>query len=1009
MVTFSAPLLAESSGLSECLDRLAAHQREDRPLATYRLQFNGGFRFEQAREIVSYLHDLGISHCYSSPILKARAGSMHGYDIVDHNALNPEIGSEDDFRSLVAELKARGMGVVLDTVPNHMGVGRGDNPWWQDVLENGRTSAYAEFFDIDWEPLKAELQDKVLLPVLGGQYGDELEQGRIRLECRDDGTFVVRYYESEFPLDPQTAPLIFEPADLAVRHAEEGRDQSVLPDLQNILAGMRNLPPHTATDPQLVATRRRELPWLKRRLAQLMERSAEVRAAVQGALAECNGRPGESRSFDALHRLLNAQAYRLAHWRVSAEEINYRRFFDINELVGLRMENPTVFAATHRLIRRLLGEGSISGLRIDHPDGLLNPPQYFMRIQMLYAASQCVGPVALPPLAENGIETEVQSLFGQHEWMSQRSPLYVLVEKILEPGEELPRQWPVDGTVGYEFANLANGLFIQQKNLRAITNLYHRFIGGSVDPDALIYQSKKLILRAALASEITVLSHMLEEISTTDRHARDFTRAALTEAIGETIACFPVYRTYVDERGNISARDRGYVQEAIVRAKRRNESTSGAVFDFLRDVLLLRNSAASAENYRKRLYFTLKFQQLTGPVMAKGVEDTACYVFNRFISCNEVGASLRQFGVDLEELHRGNEVRAEQWPFSMLATSTHDTKRSEDVRARLNVLSEMPRAWAAEVMRWRRMNRVRKRTLADNRTVPDHNEEYFLYQTLVGTWPFDLAAEPDFLERIQQYMNKAVHEAKVNLSWVNPNAEYTAALKEFIARILAPGVHGRPNVFQQRIESFLPLVMLFGAVNSLAQTLLKLTSPGVPDVYRGTELWDFSLVDPDNRRPVDFALRQRLATDLLTRAEQGDLGALCDELLRDYRDGRVKLWTTMRALRFRREHQQLFQSGRYVRLEPAVEKQEHIVAFAREHDWDMAVVVVPRFACTLMNGEMRSPLAAAWGDAQVVLPQHAPGEFVNVFTGEIIRKTSGGALLCREVFARFPVALLRGR
>lgn len=1014
MATLSSPLLAETVGLSECLDRLAAQKRGNRPIASYRLQFNKGFRFEDARKVVGYLHALGVSHFYCSPILKARAGSMHGYDITDHNSLNPEIGTEEEFRGLIAELKSQSMGVVLDTVPNHMGMGRGENPWWQDVLENGRASEYAEFFDIDWQPLKAELQEKVLLPVLGDQYGIELEQGRFQLNYRDDGSFIVRYYDNVLPIDPQTAPMTFEQAgNLATLHAEEHWREVDLPELESILAGMRNLPPHTVTDPALVAGRRRDIPWLKKRLALLVERSPDVRALISEVLAKCNGQVGNPHSFDSLDRLLNGQAYRLAHWRVSAEEINYRRFFDVNELVGLRMENPKVFAATHKLIRRLLGEGSISGLRIDHPDGLFNPPQYFMRVQMLFAASQCVGPDPVPPLAENGIEVDVQSLVGQQQWMNQCAPLYVVVEKILERGEDLPPQWPVDGTVGYDFLNLVNGIFIQQRNARAFTNVYHRFIGGSIDPDTLIYESKKLILRVALSSEITVLSHMLEEISSSDRHARDFTRAVLTDAIRETIACFPVYRTYVDERGNISERDRSYIQEAIARAKRHNESMPSAVFDFLRDILLLRNTnSISAENYRHRLHFTLKFQQLSGPVMAKGVEDTACYVYNRFISCNEVGGSPREFGVSVDEFHRGNAKRAENWRNSMLATSTHDSKRSEDVRARLDVLSEMPREWAAQAMRWRRINRVGKRVLSDGRTIPDHNEEYLLYQTLVGTWPFameDKATEAEFVNRIQQYMNKAVHEAKVNLSWVNPNPAYIDALNEFIEHILAPGTQRRPNLFRQQMEKLLPPVMYFGAMNSLAQVLLKITAPGVPDLYQGTELWDFSLVDPDNRRLVDFDLRRRILNDLLVRSEQGNLGAFCEELLRDYRDGRVKFWATMRALNFRRDHDALFQSGTYIRLEGSVEKQEHVVAFVREHDWHMAVVVVPRFPYTLMQSQIRPPLGDAWGNAEIVLPPHAPEEFVNVFTGERLTRAAGRPLLCREVFAHFPVALLSSR
>jgi len=515
-----AALAPESSGLSECLDRLAANKRANRPLATYRLQFRREFRFEDARRLVPYLHRLGITHCYASPVLRARAGSQHGYDITDHNAINPEIGTPEEFRSLVAELQAHGMGLVLDIVPNHMGVGHGGNPWWQDVLENGRTSQYAEFFDIDWEPFKAELRNKVLLPLLGEYYGEELEQGRIRLGY-SDGRFVITYYDKRLPVDPQTIPLIFEPmGDLRGRFNGE---QPQLREFEEVLRGLRNLPPHTATDPQLIRQRREQLPGLRRRLAALFEGSPRMRQILEEAVQRMNGTPGDDRSFDPLHRLLEAQAYRLALWRVSAEEINYRRFFDINDLVGLRMENPEVFAATHQLIRRLLADGSVNGLRIDHPDGLFNPRQYFTRLQMLHAASQCCGADPRAPLAENGIELTVQEIFGQHDWLSQ-APFYVVAEKILEPGEELPQEWPLDGTSGYDFLNQVNGVFIEQRNARALTNLYRRFIGAALDPDQLVYESKKQIMQNALASEVTVLSHMLDEISSGDRKARDFTR-----------------------------------------------------------------------------------------------------------------------------------------------------------------------------------------------------------------------------------------------------------------------------------------------------------------------------------------------------------------------------------------------------------------------------------------------------------------------------------------------------
>ncbi|HLK31481.1 MAG TPA: malto-oligosyltrehalose synthase, partial [Terriglobales bacterium] len=839
--TFGA-VTTESAGLAECLDHLAARTHADRPLSTYRLQFNRDFRFADARALVPYLRALGITHCYASPLLKARTGSTHGYDITDHNTLNPEIGTEQDFHEFVSQLHAHGMSLILDTVPNHMGVGHGDNPWWQDVLQNGRSSAYADFFDIDWEPHKSQLRDKVLFPVLAGPYGAELERGHISLQF--DGAFHIQYYDKRMPVDPQTVPRIFEPlGDLRVQSIEiPDSDRS---DLENILFELRQLPPNNSTDPQLINRRRSDSSALLQRLSQLSERSPAIRALITTAVSAMNGEPGVPPSFDALHRLLDVQPYRLAHWLVSGEEINYRRFFDVNELVGLRMENPRVFAATHQLLRRLLADGSVAGLRINHPDGLLNPAQYFMRLQMLYAASQCCGPEPRGQTAENGIEQEVQTLFGQHEWMLRQAPLFVVLEKILVRGEHLP-EWPVDGTVGYGFANLVNGLFIDSRNQRSFTRVYERFLGGLVDPDVVIYEAKIQAMNTALASELAVLTDLLDDISSADRQARDFTATSLRTVIRETIACFPVYRTYIDERGNISELDRAHIDTAITRAKRRNEAIPASIFDFLRNVLLLQGSApgSDGEEYRKWLYFVLKFQQLSGPVMAKGLEDTACYVYNRFVAVNEVGGSPKEFGLSTDEFHRGNLERAERWPNSLLLTSSHDTKRSEDVRCRLDVLSEMPRDWSAAVMRWRRMNQARKVTISDGRIVPDANEEYLLYQTLVGAWPFPPAQAEDFPARVQRYMNKAVHEAKVNLSWVNENPEYIAALNDFIAHILTPSGPGMRNPFLQRLQEFVRPVAYFGAFNSLAQVLLKIASPGSPDFYQGNELWELRLVDP---------------------------------------------------------------------------------------------------------------------------------------------------------------------
>ncbi len=918
MQTRSTTLTDQSSELHECFERICAQKRAGMPLSTYRLQFNASFRFEDARRLVPYLRQLGISHCYSSPILKARAWSQHGYDIIDHSQLNPEIGTEEEFRQLVAELKASDMALVLDIVPNHMGVGHGSNPWWQDVLQNGRTSAYTEFFDIDWEPLKEALRSKVLIPILGSPYGVDLEAGNIKLSF-EDGRFVVKYFDTSLPVDPQTIPIIFASSS-EHRPSDGDKQDAARTELNSLINAFGRLPANDVTDSDQVRRRQREMPPLLEQLRRLSRECDTVRTEIEEALQGLNGTPGDAHSFDALHELLEEQVYRLAFWRVSGEEINYRRFFDINDLVGLRMENPRVFAETHKLVRKFLAEGLIAGLRIDHPDGLLNPSQYFMRLQRLYAASRCLGAEPVSPLAADGIELEIHSAFGQHQWVDRQAPLYLLVEKILERGEELPEDWPVDGSVGYDFANQVNAILIDYRNERFFTNLYHRIIGGTVRVGHLIYESKKLVMRRALASEVNVLTHMLNEISNQDRRARDFTRGVLREAIRETIACFPVYRTYIDERGRVSDSDRTHIRQAIGRAKRQNGTLAPAVFDFLENILLLEGNDGDVViyGYRRQLYFTLKFQQLTGPVMAKGLEDTACYVYARFISVNEVGGTPANFGTPLSEFHKDNQARAEHWPNSMLASSTHDTKRSEDVRARLDVLSEMPRNWAAQVMKWRRINRNRKSELSDGRTVPDNNEEYLLYQTLVGAWPLRMQNEQErieFLHRIQQYMEKAVHEAKMNLSWLNPNPDYIASLNDFIVRILAPTYRGKTNLFWDTLQKFLPVVIYFGAINSLTQTLLKLTCPGVPDVYQGEEMWDFSLVDPDNRRPVDFHLRRQALEELYRRSEPQDYASLCQELLRDYRDGRIKLWVTMRTLNYRRDQQELFQAGSYVPLQ----------------------------------------------------------------------------------------------
>jgi (1->4)-alpha-D-glucan 1-alpha-D-glucosylmutase len=1004
MQTVSNLLNGTAMELCDCFERLSAEKLESIPLSTYRLQLNNQFHFQDAQKLIPYLQKLGITHLYSSPILKAREGSQHGYDIIDHNQVNPEIGTEEEFRQLATELKARGMGLLLDIVPNHMGVGYGNNPWWHDVLQNGRTSIYAEFFDIDWEPLKVELRNKVMLPILGQAYGADLEAGNIKIVF-EEGAFLVKYFDKVLPIDPQTIPLVF----TFTRHNSEDQSDPALVEFNLLINSLGRLPANNVTEPAEVRRRQDEIPALLEQLRRLALGTSMVRAQIDAALEVLNGTTGQSHSFDALHEILEKQAYRLAFWRVSGEEINYRRFFDINDLVGLRMENPRVFAETHKLIRKFLGENLITGLRLDHPDGLLNPSQYIMRLQRLCAASRCLGADPVPPLAADGIELEVHSAFGQQQPDHEHAPLYVLVEKILEEGEHLPDFWPVAGSVGYDFTNSVNGVFIDGRHERLFTKLYERVIGGAFNPEKLIYESKRLVMRRALASEVSVLAHMLNEISNQDRRARDFTLGVLREAIRETIACFPVYRTYIDERAHVSDSDRKYIQQAIACAKQKNGTLAPAVFDFLQSILLLEDmeSDGSVYGYRRKPYFTLKFQQLTGPVMAKGLEDTACYVYNRFISVNEVGGSPTEFGTSLSEFHAANQERAEQWPHSMLTTSTHDTKRSEDVRARLDVLSEIPSAWATQVMKWRRINRGRKAELADGRSVPDNNEEYLLYQTLVGAWPLEMRYEDergDFIGRIQQYMEKAIHEAKVNLSWLNPNPQYVEAMNSFVEGILLPAPR-RGNLFLNSLQKFMPAVTYFGLINSLAQTVLKLTSPGVPDIYQGQELWDFSLVDPDNRRHVDFESRQRLLDRLSPDARERSDVDLCDNMLRNFRDGRLKMWVTSRGLNLRREHKDLFQNGSYLPLRVRRGREEHVVAFARCHSGNATITLVPRLSYTLMKGKEEAPLGAVWGDSELALPPEASGRRLrNVFTGESFEV--GESILCREVFANFPVAVL---
>jgi len=983
--------------MKECIDR--AVQSEVRPpVSTYRVQMHAKFTFADAQKILPYLKQLGISDLYCSPIFEARPGSQHGYDVVRHDRLNPELGGEEGFNQLSSALREAKMGLLLDIVPNHMGVGN-DSVWWQDVLENGRASEYATFFDIEWEPLKPDMRGKLLLPILGKQYGEELESRKIQVVI-EDGEARIRYYDHSFPIAPRTIPLLF---------PEEDDQRDGVPQwFRDLLKDLSHIPPHDTTDPSLAAQRRGQLAELRPRLRETLL-SPDLQPILQRAVERVNGVEGRRESFDLLHALLEAQPYRLAYWRVSSEEINYRRFFDVNDLVGLRMEDPAAFAQTHSLVRRLLANRQVTGLRIDHCDGMFNPRQYLIRLQLLYVASVCSGPIPKEPLARNSIELEIREALRGYDWSKSQGPLYTVVEKILEPRETLPREWPVRGTSGYDFLHLANHVFIQPQNEGRFTALYSKILGHEVDPSQLIYRSKLRVMQTALSSEVYVLTNLLNHLASNDRCARDFTESTLEAVIRETIACFAVYRTYIDDRGQYTEHDISVIAQAIWRAKYCNPDIDGSAFEFLQNTLLLGDK--DDEKYPARLYFALKFQQLTGPVMAKGVEDTAFYVYTRFLSSNEVGSSIKAFGISTDLFHASNQDRLQVSPDSMLTTSTHDTKRSEDVRNRLNVLSEMPTQWSSIVRRWIRLNERHKQKLPDGRIAPDSNEEYLIYQTIVGAWPWQMETPEDrseFAERIKQYCAKALNEAKVNLSWTNPDPAYLEAVNAFLTAILMPQERVRETRFVETLKAFLPTVQLFSAVNSLSQLVLKIASPGVPDFYQGTDLWDLSLVDPDNRRPVDYALRAQALQQLRELDQREGSVAVCAEVLKTLPDGRIKLWTMHRALSTRSKLHRLFRRGEYIPLHVEVEKQQHAIAFLR-HDAatkQSVLVVAPRFACSLAQAKPHLPLADAWGKALLSLPDQASRSFMNVFTGKQVLADESGDIELGDIFADFPVAML---
>ncbi|MBW4053624.1 MAG: malto-oligosyltrehalose synthase, partial [Proteobacteria bacterium] len=856
----------------------------------------------------------------------------------------------------------------LDIVPNHVGVMGSDNAWWMDVLENGQASIYADHFDIDWNPASPALADKVLVPVLSDPYGVVLERGELELRFEGElGAFAIHYHEHRLPLDPRTYPRILD----AVLSIERNPELERLRRLFGALADRRG------PSSEQIAERNRDKEAHKRALAGLAAANAAVRAALDRAVAHLAGRAGDPASFDPLHELLEAQAFRLAYWRVASDDINYRRFFDVNDLAALRVENEPVFEATHRLVLELVGAGVLDGLRVDHADGLYDPLGYFRRLTDRVA--------------------QVTAARGGHG-------IYLVAEKITASFERLPPQWPVDGETGYHFANVVNRLLIDGGSKTRMSRVYRSFVGEPRQWPDIAYACQHLVLRRSLASELNTAANLLTRIAHDDRRTRDFTLDSLRQTLAEVIACFPVYRTYVTDA--VADSDRRYIDWAIAAARRRASLAGQPVLDFVRSALLLELSAASESARARICRFAMKFQQITAPTTAKGIEDTALYRFNRLVCLNEVGGEPDLYGSRVSAFHADAQDRARWRPHEMLATSTHDTKRSEDVRARISVLSEIPSAWRQAADRWRRFNRTRRREVG-GMPAPSPDDEYLLYQTLIGTWPLE---EPDeagvdaYRQRIEAYMLKAAREAKTRTSWSAADAQYEEALTQFIRAALEPR---EGNLFLTDFRAFNRRIVRFGLLNALSQTLLKLTAPGVPDIYQGNETWHFSLVDPDNRRPVDYAGCRRMLEGL---ADTAAAGSLASALAADVTDPRCKLLLHVRALQLRRQDPELFERGEYLPLKVTGRRAPHLCAFARRLEGRLAIVMAPRLYLKLMGDSDRPPLGAeVWEDTEVQLPFTPEAALLGALDGARVPQPDGKGPLAIGAAAAlqcFPVALL---
>jgi len=923
------------------------------PLATYRIQFNPCFDFESTCGVADYVQELGISDIYASPIFTARKGSLHGYDVVDPTTVNPELGGLAGYERLAKQIRSQNMGWLQDIVPNHMAFAS-ENQMLMDVLENGERSRFFCFFDIRWDHPYESIRGRVLAPFLGRFYGECLEHGEIQLTYGEHG-FTVCYHDIILPVRIESYLRLLTHGLNSLRR-RLGEDHPDFLNFLGVLYVLRMLPSQEDTNEWNEQVR-----FAKTTLWQLYTRNDKIQRFIDRNVAVMNGSVEDSKSYDSLNDLLGEQFFRLSFWKVATEEINYRRFFNINELICLKMEEQQVFHATHALILRLIREQRITGLRVDHIDGLHDPAIYL-------------------------------------KWLREKvGDVYIVVEKILDFEEDLPTHWPVQGTTGYDFLNHVNGLFCKGENERHFDRIFRGFTAFRAPYEELRIEKKRLIMGKHMAGDVDNLAHLMKGVSSRDRHGRDITIYGLKRALVEAMAQFPVYRTYIN-RDKASESDHVSIRSALAKAK---ISTPGLLneFDFLERFFLAQPDPTRSDEESQRIECIMRFQQMTGPLTAKGFEDTTLYVYNRLLSLNEVGGDPGRFGVSLEWFNRFNQTRGKQWPHALSTTSTHDAKRGEDLRARINVLSEIPTEWQKAIRTWSRLN-AKRRTKIKGQTIPDRNDEYFLYQTLLGALPFDGDLDLEFVERIKAYVIKAVREAKVHTAWLKPDTTYENAYLAFVEAILSTS---EKNHFLNEFLPFQRRIAHYGVFNSLAQTLIKITAPGVPDFYQGTELWDLSLVDPDNRRPVDFQTRRQVLNEIRERLN-GERLSLVSELLRTMKDGRIKLFLTHQALHLRNRHARLFQNGTYVPLQTQGRFSQHIVAFARTYEGQWVITIVPRFLTTVIQ-EGEYPLGRSlWSDTHLPLTETGCGLWRNILTNQRLR--CADKVFVGDALEHLPVALL---